>query len=408
MSPQVAGMITEYNPFHLGHEYHITQTRKRLGAETVVAVMSGSFVQRGEPAVLDKWTRAENAVLGGVDLVIELPALFAVSSAEYFASAGVHLLNQLGLVDSLSFGSESGEIETLRACAVSVSHLDMNWKSARKSYPELSYPALRAKLLSEAGLTAAESPNDILGVEYIKAIDALEASLQPFTLQRSGHGYHDLTLERARPEIIYSSASAIRSALLSGAPAESVAHTVPNHTLAALIRACGHFPNNQKRFEWLRYRLLLHTPESLSLIHDMEDGLPERILAAAKKAADYEALVDAIKSKRYTRSRIERVLAKILLEIPETQIGRNRDILPAYIRVLAFNDRGRALLKKAGNTSGLPILTKVTPNDLKRPVIGDQLRFDLRATDLRDMLCGRSEAARDLTHPPVYVRSFIS
>lgn len=404
MSSQIAGMITEYNPFHLGHQYHIDETRRRLNADAIVAVMSGAFVQRGEPALLDKWSRASAAVQGGADLVIELPALFAVSSAEYFATAGVHLLSQLGLVDVLSFGSECGSLDALKASALSISHLDAHWKTARKSHPELSYPALKAKILSEAGRESAETPNDILGIEYLKAIEALGVSIKPFTLQRAGHGYHDLSLEQAHPDKVFSSASAIRRALLSGMPLSSVAEAVPPQTLEALKKASGSFPDQHKRFEWLRYRLLLHTPESLSQIHDMEEGLPERILAAAKSATDYETLVTAIKSKRHTRSRVERVLAKILLDLPKSRIGQNREILPAYLRVLAFNDRGRGLLNRARKTSGLPVLTRVSPHDLKDPVLGPQLLFDLRATDLREMLCGQSVMAQDMTRPPVYVR----
>jgi len=404
MALKAAGIITEYNPFHLGHHYHIAETKRRLNAQAVVAVMSGSFVQRGEPALLDKWSRASAAVEGGADLIIELPSLFAVSSAEYFATAGIHLLNQLGLVDVLSFGSESGSIETLRTSVKDLSHLDERWKIARKSHPELSYPALKAKLLTDSGLKAASTPNDILGIEYMKAIEALGASLSPFTLKRAGHGYHDLSLEQVNPEKLYSSASAIRSALLTGAPPSTVEKTVPAQTLAALNKAAGCFPNQRTRFELLRYRLLLHTPDTLSKIHDMEDGLPERILAAIKSAGDYEALVMAIKSKRHTRSRIERVLAKILLDIPATMIGRNRGTLPEYLRILAFNERGRLLLNQAKKTAGLPLVTRIRPQDLEDPIIGPQLLFDIRATDLREILCGRSASAQDLTRPPVYVK----
>lgn len=404
MAPIAAGMITEYNPFHLGHHYHITETKRLLNAQTVVAVMSGSFVQRGEPALLDKWSRASTAVQGGADLIIELPALFAVSSAEYFAAAGVYLLSQLGLVDVLSFGSESGSLEALRNSAKDLSHLDARWKTARKSHPELSFPALKAKLLTDSGQKAAATPNDILGIEYLKAIEALGTSLEPFTLQRAGHGYHDLSLEQANPQKIYSSASAIRSALLSGEPLSTVEKAVPAQTMTALSRASGFYPDPRTRYELLRYRLLLHTPDTLSQIHDMEDGLPERILTAAKSAMDYETLVTAIKSKRHTRSRIERVLAKILLDIPKTMIGQNREMLPAYLRILAFNDRGRQLLNQAKKTASLPLLTRISPHDLKDPVIGPQLLFDIRATDLRELLCGRNTSAQDLTRPPVYIK----
>lgn len=404
MSDQIVGMITEYNPFHLGHEYHISETKRLLSADAVVAVMSGSFVQRGEPALLDKWVRAAAAVNGGVDLVIELPALFAVSSAEYFATAGVHLLNQLGFVKQLSFGSESGSLDSLKEAVTTLSHLDAKWLEARNANPELSYPALKAKLMKAEGHSTAETPNDILGIEYLKAIKALGAALSPFTVKRAGHDYHDLTLEEARPETVFSSASAIRNALLSGTLPETMSKTVPAQTMDALIAAEHQYPSSQKRFDLLRYRLLLHTAQSLSQIHDMEDGLPERILAAAATAQDYETLVTAIKSKRHTRSRIERVLAKILLDIPQYELGKNREQLPNYLRVLAFNDRGRELLKRAKKTAGLPILTNVKPTDLNDPLIGHQLQFDLRAAALRAMLCGQAPPVSDFTQAPVYLR----
>lgn len=405
MTIKTIGIITEYNPFHLGHRYHVMESRRLLGATHCVAVMSGSFVQRGEPALLDKWTRAACAVQNGVDLVLEMPVIFAVSSAEYFATAGVYLLDRLGVTDTLSFGSESGSLDALKAAATDLSHQASAWRSARKNQPALSYPALRAKLLDETGLESAVTPNDILGIEYLKALRFIGSELQPFTLRRQGHGYHDPVLEQAQPETVFSSASAIRESLRQGTAPEAVAKSVPKETFEALKHHANAFPEPLKRYEWLRYRLSLHTPGTLESIHDMEPGLPERILKAAAASEDYEGLVSAIKSKRHTRARIERVLAKILLDIPQNLVGKNREVLPAYLRVLAFNERGRQLLKISGDTARLPLISNLSPHHLEDPILAPQLRLDVRATDLRAWLTGDPRWAQDLKRPPVYVRS---
>jgi predicted nucleotidyltransferase len=404
MSPRVAGIITEYNPFHRGHQYHIEETRRVQGADFVVAVMSGSFVQRGEPAILDKWTRASSAVAAGVDLVLELPTAFAISSAEYFATAGVDLLDQLGIIDILCFGSETGSLEPLRKAMMTLSHLDESWIAARKNHPELSYPALKSRFHSEQGCDVVSKPNDILGIEYLKAIQALNSPIEATSIQRVGHGYHDLDLETTQPQFNFSSASAIRHAMRAGKALSEIATAVPDQTYNALAKNVHHLPNDQKRFDLLIYRLMLHTPETLRQIHDMEDGLPERILSAASHASNYEALVQAIKSKRHTRSRIERVLAKILLDVPFGLVGKNRSIRPAYLRPLAFNDHGRSLLKTAQTKARLPVLTRVQPKDLQDLTMGPSLKLDIRATDLRALLCGTPQPGQDLIRPPVYLR----
>ncbi|MDO9592552.1 MAG: nucleotidyltransferase [Erysipelotrichaceae bacterium] len=407
MSQRIVGLVTEYNPFHNGHRYHALKSKEVTGAEFVVAVMSGSFVQRGEPALLDKWTRAATAVQNGVDLVIEIPAAFATSSAEYFATASVHLLNQLGVVDAMCFGSETGTLAPLKAFASHAPHLDAILQGARKEAQTLSYPALRDRLLADhAGLTLS-NPNDVLGVEYLKALDYFKSDIESATLKRLGKGYHDQTLHKTdagNSHTEFSSATGIRHAILSGKGLESVAPFVPAETLNALELAGNHWPEPERLFLMLAYRLLGHTPETLKGIHDMEDGMEYRILNTVRCAENLEALITGIKSKRTTRARIQRILTKILMDVPTPLIGKNRESLPAYLRVLAFNDRGREVLSLARKKAGLPVLTRVTPQNLLDETMGQSLKLDLLSTDLRELLCGFAAKSLDLVTPPFYLK----
>ncbi len=348
---QIAGIIAEYNPFHNGHAYQI-RTARILGASHIVAVMGGSFTQRGECAALDKFTRAKAALLGGADLVIELPLAYAVSSAERFAYGGVALLDALGCVDTLVFGSECGDTQMLTAAAKAVD--DPAFGCALKGYLDqgLVFPKARQLALGDTmGKTAAtvlEQPNNILGIEYIKWLLRLSSSISPVTIARTGVGHES---QDASGHI--ASASLIRKLMHTGDRWRDF--VLPETAdLYAEVVAKGHAPCSLARLERaILARLRTISKEELLTLPDVTEGLEGRIIKAAKTATSLDELYLHAKTKRYTLSRIRRIVLCAFLGISsELQLQS-----PPYIRVIGFNHRGKEVLAKAKHTATLPIRT---------------------------------------------------
>lgn len=341
---KISGIVCEYNPFHNGHLYHIEKTRKN-GATHIIAVMSGNFVQRGDAAILDKFTRAELAVKSGADLVIELPTAYCLSSAEKFAWGAVYLLHSLGVTDELSFGSECGSVEKLfnaMAKADGLVNSDEVRVLMKKGY---SYPRALCESLKNADEEASEiisEPNNLLGVEYIRALKSLNSDILPFTVKRSGAS-HD-SMENAGG---YVSASYIRSRILSSESAEG---TMPEIWENAITDGCTASLKNLERV--MLYRVRTASIEEISKISD-SNGLAERIYRNG--AASLEELLDSVKSKRYTMARIKRVILSLMIGI--TKI--DTETPPPYARVLAFNERGREILAAAKNKKKIPLGTSL-------------------------------------------------
>ena len=330
---RTVGIICEYNPLHLGHRKQIRLVRALRGEDTaVVCLMSGSFVQRGAPAIFDKSLRARAAIAAGADLVLELPTEYALSSAEGFAAGGVSILG--GFCDELCFGAEDENPETLMATARAL--LSENFPPLlRKHLDEgLSFPAARQQALTEMGLDGelVSSPNNILAVEYCKAMIAQGCPMQPMPIRREG-SYHDQKPDDENP-----SATALRRLLTvdqdwrSYVPAETVSifENAPLHTLAAGERA-------------ILGRLRTMTDEEFEALPYGSEGLWRKFMHACRKCATLEQIIAATKSKRYTRTRIDRMVMCAFLGLTEEDL---RTPAP-YARVLAFNDRGRAVLKEA-------------------------------------------------------------
>ncbi len=344
---KVAGIIAEYNPFHNGHKFHIEETKKQLSATHTVAVMSGNFVMRGEPALKDKKTRAEAAVSGGCDLVIELPVCYSLSSAEYFSYGGVYLLNALGVVDYLSFGSESGELKELYNVAEklrnpgTVELLKAEMKSGIPVFKALS------NLFPEYS-DITDKPNNILGINYIKAIMKLESNIKPFTLKRKGADYNS---DEVFGEI--ASATAIRNRVYEN---KDISLFLPRES-AEII---GNDFIKEENFDSLvTYALRMANKEKLKKYADVGEGLENLISKAAFENYGIKNIADGIKSKRYAYTRIKRIIYNILLDIPKEAREKN----PEYIKVLAFNEKGREILRKAKDNASLPIITNLTKKD---------------------------------------------
>ncbi len=383
----VVGVAAEYNPFHTGHQYHIRRTRELCGEEsTVVCVMSGDFVQRGEAAIYDKFTRAEAACRGGADLVVELPLPWCLSSAEGFARGAISLLDGLGC-DALSFGSESGELPALERLAEALLSPELNEaiRAELKTEAAQCYAAARQRAVAsvfgkEAALLG--QPNDILAIEYIKAIRTLGAKLRPLAVPRLG-SRHD------GRNGAYPSAAELREKLRRGEPMSGL---LPPEATAVFDRVDGlgrGTPERETLEAAVLARLRFLPDADFETVPDGGDGLGLRLLRAACEEPTLEAVCAAVKSKRYALSRVRRMALSAALGL---RAGMNAG-RPPYARVLAANERGRAHLAALRDRS-LPILTK--PAAI-RSFGGEALTvFELgaRAHDLYVLGCRDPEARR--------------
>ena len=374
---KIAGIIAEYNPFHSGHALHIEKTREKCGEDTaVVCVMSGSFVQRGEPAILSKRARAEMALVSGADLVLENPTVWAVSSAERFAAGGVAVLQALNLPIVLSFGSECGDIEKLQKSAdlLGSDAVREGVKLAMKA--GISYAAAREKALSAVYREGAEllrGPNNILGVEYLKAISALGADkIEPFTFQRIATEHDGAESGSLAP------ASRLRELIRVGGDVSPYMPEAAHAILRCELEA-GLAPANINNIEAaILYRLRTMSEEEFAALPDASEGVWRRLMAAGRREASVDAVLSSVKSKRYALSRIRRMVAAAALGISaEYQRG-----LPPYIRVLGCNERGREVLRLARTAAKLPIITKPATAKLLDPEAREIFDIDVRATDL--------------------------
>ncbi|CAM3433896.1 MULTISPECIES: tRNA(Met) cytidine acetate ligase [Saccharibacillus] len=386
---KTVGLVVEYNPFHNGHLFHLRRSLDISGAEASVAVMSGPFMQRGEPALLSKRARAEMALAAGVDLVLELPVLYALQPAEWFAFGAVSLLDASGVVDSVCFGSESGEIAPLLdlASRMQAGESPALREALRQALAEgLSFPAAYARAAQEQGggdsAAAAAllgNPNDTLGLHYVLALRRLASGMAPLAVRREQAGYHDAGLPGGGA---IASATAVRAALARGAGGlNEAAPYLPPSSLRILRREAEAGRMLPEGWEALAQPLLTslitRPPEELALVPGMAEGLEHRIAAALPRlpVPGVEALLAAIKTKRYTRTRLQRLLAHALLNHRGPMFGRDSLARgPQYIRVLGFSPTGRQLLKSMKKTAKLPVVVRAA--DFPHP----QLQLDIRAS----------------------------
>ncbi len=371
------GIISEYNPFHNGHKYQIEQARLKTGADYVVIVMSGSFVQRGTAAICDKWTRAKMALLGGADLIIELPVIYSMQSAEYFAKGAVGILNALGVVNYLSFGVENDNISELTSIARVLLDEPQNYKTALNNAlaTGISFPSAREIALKEyvGDDNILGTPNNILAIEYIKALMRIGSKIKPVAVLRKG-AMHDSIGEGN-----ITSASHIRSLLLENG-IDSIEKYVPDYVYEILLSEIekGKAPVNINFLETAiiaRLRTIPHT--ELSQIRDVTEGLENRIKQAANTCTTLDEIINFAKTKRYTHSRLRRIIANTLLGITK----ETEDISPQYIRVLGMNENGKAILKIAKETATLPIIIKTA--DAKE---NEMLSLDFTSTDIYSLM----------------------
>lgn len=350
---KTAAIIAEYNPFHNGHKYQIEETRHLTGADFILVVMSGDFVQRGAPAVFNKYLRTQMALLGGADIVLELPCLYAVSSAEFFAGGSISLLNRLGVVDYLSFGSECGDIHMIKDCAKLLLSEPAPYRQLLSSFQKqgMSFPAARSKAIYQTAGSASpfseipdflSSPNNILALEYCKALFALHSPIVPVTVKRLGDAYHETTLNDDCS--VFSSASAIRNAIENADSSES-------------------FLTSDDFSSLLHYRLLTEYQNGFTGYLDCSNELSRRIVKFLPDFTDFTGFSALLKSKNITHTKVNRALFHILLHITTPDNYRKpilkRELFTPYARLLGFRKEASVLLSAIKKHGEIPIISKL-------------------------------------------------
>ena len=388
-------IIAEYNPFHNGHAYQISQIRKNFEGAKIISVMSGSFTQRGTPSLLDKWTKARLAIIGGCDLVIELPFTSAVRSAQDFARGAIRLIDKLGIVDAISFGAEISDLNLLQSAAKIIDDKNFPAQIKLEMSRGISYAAAVTKILSRV-LNVDENifrkPNTILAIEYLRA---LPENIQPILIERVGASYNDSTLTEN-----FSSATAIRLAVYDENPNwQKISQAVNESTLAELKAAKQNLVDEKFLFRPLVTKILTTSPADLREIYGMREGLEYRLIGAAKSAKTFDELVNLVTERRYPISRVKRLFLYTLMNLTAKKVAELEG--GDFVRILAFNDDGRALLKKIRQASTLPIVTKVTKHLNERELFDENilpykknLALDVLTTDLREILFSKPQIFR--------------
>lgn len=384
---KAVGIVAEYNPLHNGHIFHIQETGRLAGTDAVVIAMSGNYVQRGEPAILDKWSRAEAAVKHGADLVVEIPVLYCLSDAGKYAEAGVEILRSLGCVDRLSFGCECDDPDSLKRIArrltsdaAEIAERIAEYSSEGKNYPAaraLAYESLYAgDEYLDKDLEILNGSNNILGIEYLRTCGDME----PLIIKRLGASYNSDIVEDA----VYQSASGIRKMIKNG---EDISEYVPGSIQNYLNEK--HVCDNDEWLNILKYAVLSSSPQQIENCPSGGEGLAYRVREAVMVSQTWDELIHHVKSKKYTYTRISRLLMQIILGICNE---KHAGIRPSYVRVLAFNEKGRKLLSEMRDeeTNSLPIITRVGRDSRCLDDEGLTLeRLDVLADDVYNLVSGR-------------------
>jgi len=408
---RVIGIIAEYNPFHKGHAYMLKEVRRKFPDAAILAVMSGSFTQRGEAAILDKWQRAQMAVQGGCNLVLELPFAFAVRSAQDFARGAILLLERLGIVNEIAFGMECNAPEKLQKVARLIDTEDVQEKLHASIRKGQSYAAALTSALSESlGIEESflKQPNTILAMEYFRTLHLIKSKMTTFPIKRHGTGYHDTSVQES-----IASASAIRRELRKTTPDwTALARILPETSLPCLKQHML-LANNNLLYRPLLARLCTMNPGQLQEIQGISEGLENRLLASIQRTHSLEEIIQETASKRYPQSRIQRIVPHLLIGSTKEQCAEADRLGPQYARVLSFDDKGRELLCGIKARGTLPLITKTShflngkemrlQPDVLTP-LQRMLRLDFLASDLQELCRPQiSGFGKDFLISPIYV-----
>ncbi len=376
---KITGIIAEYNPYHKGHQYHVEQSRRLSGCDAVVAVMSGHFVQRGEPAVFDKWARTRMALAGGVDAVIELPAFYALQSADWFAWGGVSVLDGLGC-DCLCFGAESPDLAALRELACLWGDEPEELQAAiqiglqsGKPHPKARAEALAQWLGHHEAVALLASPNSVLGAMYLKQLEEQQSTMEPLAIQRVQAGYHDETIAGA-----IASATAIRKSLAD----ESCGwrQAVPNGVAQIMeeqikIDAGPVWPDDYSQ-------VLLYALRTAESLPDTAEGFHNRMAKAAAATGTFSAFCAAAKSKRYTMARIKRAAMQAMLGISAEDIALIRREKPIYARLLGYSRQAEGLISELARRANIPFVARAAEFKPDTEAMAKLWEVDRQASDI--------------------------
>ena len=446
----ITGLIVEYNPFHNGHIYHLQKSLEKTNADASIAVMSGNFIQRGEPALFDKFSRAKAAVESGVDLVVELPSIYASQSAELFAKGSVSLLNSLGCVNSICFGSEEGNIDALYLIASILCLEPQEFKEKLSSYlgEGMLFPTARNKALFDYinspdfsfgdnfnGIDLSEerlnnilsSSNNILGIEYIKQLISLKSDIKPFTIGRihseynseeiSGNINSATAVRKKLYEIISSkenNSSDIDELIKSIQTSTDITNSIPESTLNMITSNIekGFLPMYPEYFFEALISTIIRDKKDLESYFDISEGIENKIFKAALVAKNYDELLNLVKSKRYTMTRIKRCLNNILLGITkeDMELAKGINTIP-YVRILAFNSKGREIIREIKKSSEIKIINKFS--EVEHFMDDKNFKFlienDIKCTDIYNTIYYKKnrpllKGSMDYFIKPIYVR----
>lgn len=378
----VVGVIAEYNPLHNGHMYHLQQAMQRANASYAIVVMSGNFVQRGEPACTDKYTRAEWALQAGADIVLELPSVFANSSAQLFAEGAVRLLNATGVVTDLAFGCEQASLQTLNDLLDIIVNEPAEYKTclkihmkAGKSYPRARYDALQELGVPNSMLQELVKPNNILAIEYLRSLKRIRSSIKPLPIERIGSDYNDAYLTGE-----FSSATAIRNAVQAGD--NSVTDALPLFVSGAM-RFDDQFPLTANDVgAMMLYKIRSMTLDDIANIPDVTEGFEQAIHSASKNAVNADAFFESIKSKRYTMARCKRIGMGALLGITKQLQDDMLEDSNLYFRVLGIKRSARSLLSAIAAISNVPIIMRNSDIYKCTETAKSSLEIDAFSTDI--------------------------
>ena len=361
---KVLGIIGEYNPFHNGHLYHLLKSKKATSSDYSVALISGNFTQRGDTSIVDKWTKTKLALANGIDLVIELPVLYSISSAENFAEGAIKIFNSLKIIDYISFGAEVSNIDILDDFAKVLYNEPKEYKNILQhelskgiSYPKARENALMMYLNDVRRFANVLScPNNILGIEYLKALKKSNSNIEPLSIKRTGNNYNDKTCSAE-----FASATAIRQ-LIENKDIQSIKKVLPKISFSLLYEELekGHIVKNLSVFDKeIIFTLRKMSTNEIAELPDVSEGLEFAIKKAADSCNTVSELINIVNSKRYTQTRIQRILLYAILGITKKDMKISKNTSP-YVRVLGFNSNGKKLLSEiARNNPKLEIITSV-------------------------------------------------
>lgn len=399
----ITGIIAEYNPFHLGHKHHLNMARKDTNCQGIICIMSGNFMQRGMPSIIDKFTRAKMAVLNGVDLVIELPLVYSISSAEGFAEGAVKILNETNVVNNLYFGSEHGNTEDLSLIASALLYESNEYKIILKENLSKGLPfhlarknALLHVLPNVNCNEILANSNNILAIEYIKALKKYNSSIVPYTLKRAGANYNETELISNFP-----SATSIRKILETHNNLTLLENALPKETLTVLNDLANNnysFVFSESMFSYLKYKIL--TKESLLCnLAEVSEGLNHKLIKEIINSKNLDDFILKVKSKRYTYTRISRILTSLFIGLEDYDINNIISTSSNYIRPLAFNSTGIKILKEIKLQGNIEIVNKI-PKKITNPM----LNLDILGTKAYSILNSSISPYEDYVKSPYYLK----